>query len=159
MRIIKKLAGLILLCTISLTFIGCVYGESFSDANEELTVFTGRNFSNYMYSEKVVVHISDSTSKDFLSLATTDAKEDDSWVTFAEEVLSGRFKKVGWNDFKLFILMDDKYYVLDINAYEVPELDKNGNPKEIEYELIEYSNVDFKAEFPDYKSYDWWNAH
>ena len=74
----------------------------------------------------------------------------------AYSILDGKFEKVGWYDDNLFILMGDIYYSFDIDKYEVPKPDDEGNYQKPVYELKEYSKTEFVEAYPDYNSFDWY---
>ena len=71
-------------------------------------------------------------------------------------MLKGKFEKVGWNDDKLYILSDDKYYEFDINSYEIPK-NYNGSSLETAYSLKEYSKSQFEKNFKNFDSFDWYD--
>ena len=110
--------------------------------DEELVICEGRSGDSYAYSEKVKVIID--SSGDVLQLKF-DAED-----TYSYTILSGYFERFAWHDYKIFILMDEKYYVFDINDYQFPEDDE-----EPEYELKEYSESEFIDMYPQYKTFKW----
>ena len=69
------------------------------------------------------------------------------------EILAGQFEKAAWKDYKVFILMNDIYYVFDIKEFEPPK-DKN---EEIKYELEEYTESEMKELYPHYESFYWYD--
>ncbi len=152
---------LLSLCIIQICFSGCgvlldkfLTGLSESRVeSENLKIFSAKDYTSYEYSDKVVVILSDNDNNDSLSLATT---EDDDWWYKKKEVLSGRFDKVSWNDYILFINMEEKYYTFDINEYEIPSLDGESSATDIDYELKEYSETEFITAYPNYNSFDWY---
>ena len=140
----------------SLLFVSCdqLY-EPKTIPEKSLVILTGRDSILYTYQDKVNVTISYSANfNDRLKLRTS--SEGESWGSDSIVVLSGTFEKVGWYDDNLFILMDKKYYSLDIDEYEVPPLDEDGETQYPEYELKEYSESQFKILYPDYESFDWY---
>ena len=144
---IKILKRIILLFLIMSIFIlcGCIELSRIREVPEqELIIYTGIGCHTYEYSEKVSVCID--TSYDVLQVRT--GLEEDYWNT----ILEGEFEKVTWYDYKIFVLMDDIYYMIDINTYEVAE-DMYADP---EYELKEYSESEFKELYPDWESFDWY---
>ena len=66
---------------------------------------------------------------------------------------------------KLFVFSDDKYYILDMDSYAIPESPTvsyiNGEGHEvtedvdIQYDLQEYSSDTFEALYPDNQSFEW----
>lgn len=121
---------------------------------ESLVIYTGRNAISYIYQDKVKVTINYNDRDDSLRLRTRLGEE--YWDYDNIRVLSGTFERVGWYDDNLFILMDEKYYSFDIDGYEVPPLDEDGEPQNPDYELKEYSKSEFKKLYPDYESFDWY---
>ncbi len=156
----KFICIFILLITIVVCFSGCdllstsIKGIRESEVPEEdLKIFSAIDYTSYEYSKKVVVLLCNSDNCDSLNLATENG---DNWWSSTKEILSGTFEKVGWYDNNLFILMDKKYYSLDINGYEVPPLNEDGETQYPECELKEYSESQFKILYPDYESFDWY---
>lgn len=121
---------------------------------ESLVINTGRNVISYKYQDKVEVIIRYSDRDDSLCLRTCLGEE--YWGYDKIGILYGTFEKVSWYDDNLFILMDKKYYSFDIDGYEVPPLDEDGNPQKPDYELKEYSESEFKTLYPYYESFDWY---
>ena len=73
---------------------------------------------------------------------------------FDEEytVLKGEFERHSWNDYELYVLMDNVYYVFDIENYNAKSV------QECSYNIIElkeYSKEEFVKLYPDYESFDW----
>ena len=139
----------------SLLFVSCgqLY-EPKTIPEKSLVIYTGRNAISYEYQDKVDVTIRYSDRDDSLSVRTN--ADEEYWYYDSIKILSGTFEKVGWYDDNLFILMDKKYYSLDIDEYEVPPLDEDGETQYPEYELKEYSESQFKILYPDYESFDWY---
>lgn len=143
----------IVLCWFIVLISGCAYGYDYTDSKEELTVFTGRNFSMYQFSGKAVVNIRYGVKEsDYLGVATTDYKTDEDWATSAQSILTGTFEKIGWNNFNLFILMDNQYYVFDIKSYQITD-------KTDDIVLKQYSGTELETAYPKYRTYDWCEAH
>ncbi len=137
------------------------YGNNGKEySSEELKYRVTVDAELYTYSEKATVIISRSSGayNDRLKLKTIfyDGEETE------YEALSGKFKEVAWNDYMLYIHMGDVYYSFDIKNYNVPdEVNKNTKTDEKgvvipEYNLKKYLESDFKKQFPDYKSYEWY---
>ncbi len=114
---------------------------------EQMEYIWGIDGDTYIYSDKVEVY-----------LGAPGENEDSLYIKcypddyLSGEILQGSFKKAAWNDYKIFILMEDTYYMFDINAYEVPA-DDNTEPV---YELKEYSEEEMKKLYPDYESFNWY---
>lgn len=154
--IMKKLILLLLIPVI--LFTGCIYQPEYYP-EEDLVVYTVRNAMLYEYQEKVAVKFkfSGGSGGDSL-LLRTDANAD-SWMSldfYYETILYGHFEKVGWYDDVLFILMEETYYAIDIDEYEVPPLDEDGNTSTPTYDLKEYSISEFTELYPNYESFDWY---
>lgn len=149
----------LLLIMLSVVFLfGCTpYSPSYYP-EEDLIVYPMRNAIYYEYQKKVAIQIRYSSNKtDSLSLRIDG--DDDSWLSTNfnyKSILTGAFEKVGWYDDNLFILVDDIYYSFDIDKYEVPKFDDEGNYQELVYELKEYSKTEFVEAYPDYNSFDWY---
>lgn len=149
----------LLLIMLSVVFLfGCTpYSPSYYP-EEDLIVYPMRNAIYYEYQKKVAIQIRYSSNKtDSLSLRIDG--DDDSWLSTNfnyKSILTGAFEKVGWYDDNLFILMDEVYYSFDIDKYEVPKLDDEGNSQKPVYELKEYSKTEFVEAYPDYNSFDWY---
>lgn len=120
---------------------------------EDLTVYYMRNAIYYEYQKKVAVQIRYSSERND-SLVLRVSETSDGWMSGegSYSILDGKFEKVGWYDDNLFILMEDTYYMFDINAYEVPA-DDNTEPV---YELKEYSEEEMEKLYPDYESFNWY---
>lgn len=149
----------LLLIMLSVIFlVGCTpYSPSYYP-EEDLIVYPMRNAIYYEYQKKVAIQIRYSSEKND-SLTLRIAGDDDSWLSTNfnyKSILTGAFEKVGWYDDNLFILMDDIYYSFDIDKYEVPMLDDEGNSQEPVYELKEYSKTEFIKVYPDYNLFDWY---
>lgn len=121
------------------------------NTEEELEIIWGIDGNTYNYSDKISVFIdsgSDSTDCLYLKFYPSEG----CW----REILSGEFEKAAWNDYKFFLLMDDTYYLFDINSYEVPT-DPAKKYDEPEYELKEYSEDEMKKLYPNYESFNWYD--
>lgn len=87
-----------------------------------------------------------------LNLSSDDDKKDSLSVIFDEEptrdILSGYFTDVGHNQDRLFIVMDDMYYVYDIQKC----IDSDT---ESDYLLNKSDFESFVKLYPEYETYDW----
>ena len=148
----------LLLIMLSIIFLaGCTPYSPNSYPEEDLMVYYMRNAIYYEYQEKVAIKIRYSSEKnDSLSLRISETS--DGWMSGfgSYSILDGKFEKVGWYDDNLFILMDEVYYSFDIDKYEVPHLDEEGNYQEPVYELAEYSETEFVTAYPNYNLFDWY---
>lgn len=148
---------LVILLLFSFIVTGCNFYGKNEYPDQSLIVYSVRNVTHYEYQKKVAISIRYSSSADSLDLRIDG--DDDSWLStnFSyESILTGKFEKVGWYDDNLFILMDEVYYSFDIDKYEVPHLDEEGNYQEPVYELAEYSETEFVTAYPNYNSFDWY---
>ncbi len=148
---LKRIFALFITVTVIFSLCGCnAILDSmtrYEKPEEELEYRWSRDGHRYIYSEKVKVFLGapgENEDSLFIKCYTDDY--------FSSEILQGSFTKVAWNDYKLFILMDDTYYMFDINAYELPE-DENTEPV---YELKEYSEEEMEKLYPDYESFNWY---
>lgn len=151
----KRLTLLLLLFCFTVS--GCSFYGKDEYSEQDLIVHGVRNATYYEYQHKVAVSIRYSSSKDSLDLRT--GGDDESWLGTSftyKSVLTGDFEKVGWYNDNLFILIDEVYYSLDIDEYEIPQLDENGNREPPDYELKEYNESEFTSSYPNYKSFDWY---
>lgn len=118
---------------------------------EELEIIWAIDGNTYKYSDKISIFL-DKGSNSNDSIYLKYFPDEGSW----REILSGEFEKVAWNDYKVFCLMEDTYYVFDINSYEVPT-DPAKKYDESEYELKEYSGEEMKKLYPSYESFSWYD--
>ena len=144
------------ICTTLLIMIlltGCIYGNDYVDDKQELVVFSGRNFSDYKYSEKVVLHIHyGAKNKDYIGVATTNYAVDDDWVDSSNHVLSGTIDRFAWDNYTLFVCESNKYYVFDIKSYQyTSNVDSSI--------LKKYNQKEFDDSFPENSKFEWCNAH
>lgn len=148
---------LVILLLFSLFVTGCNFYGKNEYPDQSLIVYSVRNVTHYEYQKKVAISIRYSSSADSLDLRIDG--DDDSWLSTNfnyKSILTGKFEKVGWYDDNLFILMDEVYYSFDVDKYEVPHLDEEGNYQEPVYELAEYSKTEFVTAYPNYNSFDWY---
>ena len=91
---------------------------------------------------------------DYLSIKETNEKD-----AAYFEILKGKFTSIAWNNYVLFVLMDNTYYSFDIKAYTPPEpitdpeYNQNTTP---EYALNKYTPSEFLNLYPNYFSYNWY---
>lgn len=123
-------------------------------AEEDLKVHSGIDAYMTEYQEKVCVRMTTNYG-DSLSIRT--AEYTDNWFVnnfnneSTETILSGDFYRAAWYDDKIFIYMDDLFYMFDINKYEVPKADEKP-----EYEIVEYTVNEMDKLYPDFKEFDWY---
>lgn len=106
----------------------------------------------YVYKNNVRVRLTTMENSDSLCL-NNDPNSTDAINDVWPSVLTGYFDIVRWNNDKLYIHYDNKYYEFDINSYNMPPVDEYGEPQKPTYELIEYSEDDFVKKYPDYNDY------
>lgn len=124
-----------------------------SDINKSLDFYRINNAQYYVYQQKVAVTMDG--DNDSLDLRTGKYREN--WLNnSSENVLKGNFQKVAWNNDKLYILSDDRYYEFDINSYEVPK-NYDGNSSKLTYTLTEYSKSQFEKNYKSSDSFDWYD--
>ena len=144
----------ILICLFCLVMIfnfnGCSLFESYSPEKE---LFTRSTIDSdlYVYSGNVkLIDSNDYTD----SLELRNEESDDNKKSFYESytILEGHFQFFAWNDYKLFILKNNLYYVFDIKSYSYPPVDDDGNEN---FELLMYTEEEFITAYPYYTSFDW----
>lgn len=143
----------ILACMFSfvLFFSGCnLFGTKYN-SDEELYYTIGRDSAVYQYSDKVKLYDSYDNLDKLLLRENTDSYDGD---FFDDEyiALSGDIEQATWVDYELIFLMDNMFYVFDIEEYTIPPCDENGNET---FELIQYSAEEFKTHYPDYLTFEW----
>lgn len=124
--------------------------------DEDLLFFMGRDSLEYEYSNRAQIIISHESNDTLVLKDESDSRNsndsDKSFFTDGETVLSGSFVKHAWNDYKLFILMEDLYYVYDLKKAPDAIYDEDGN---FSYELKEYSENDFSKLYPEQDIFEW----
>lgn len=144
----------ILICLFCLTIIfnlnGCgLFDEYYPD--EELFVRSGFDTHTYQYSGDVILHDSFDYT-DSLELRNEDGEFEKEFFISSYTILDGHFQFFAWDDYKLFILKNNLYYVFDIKSYSYPPVDDDGNEA---FELLKYTEEEFRASYPQYTSFDW----
>ncbi len=140
-KIFSKLTLACLIIALVLSMTGCleaVFGPKHYE-DENLTVYTGQGTIRYEYSEIVAI--------------TLNNNGDDSLEINNYTELESHFDKVAYNEGKLYIITDEKYYMFDIDDYiEHYNVDPDYN----DYELHEYSTEEFKELYPVYEDFVWY---
>jgi len=131
-------------------FNGCSLFEEYYP-EEELFVRSGFDFSAYQYSGDVILYDS-SDSTDFLELRNEEGEFEKEFFIDSYTILDGHFQFFAWDDYKLFILKNNLYYVFDIKSYSYPPVDDDGNEN---FELLKYTEEEFRTAYPYYTSFDW----
>lgn len=141
--------GLIIFLTLAMTLLltGCnsVLFPTKKVPSQNLVITTGRDCIAYEYKEKVIVYYEYEVSK--LVVKNTSYNE---WEYEEEhEILKGKFDLLGWYDDILCIKMDEKYYIFDIDAYDVSDLYN-------EIVLEEYDLESLEEKYPNFKELFYW---
>lgn len=151
---------------VCLFFSGCSFSPFEAKyPEEELVVTGGFDTGEYVYSDKVHVHLSydEEEYDDFLAVKITDEED---WLYHSYKVLSDDFLEVAWNDFFLYIKTKNFYYTFDIREYEIPNQatapkNKEGEIKYKkivpEYNLQKYTYKEFAKRFPEYEDFEWYS--
>lgn len=126
--------------------------------DEDLKMSYSRHAGDYLYSNKVLLHLS-SRYPDALKLMVDNFP--------SETVLEGEFIRAAHQDKLIFIETKDAYYVFDIDSYTPPEESTvmytaaNGatvvEKCDLNYNLQKYSSGDFKIKYPSCETFDWFN--
>ena len=147
---------LICLFCLIIVFTGCNIFEPVYYPKEEILVDSlSRDSEIYQYSGIAKLYnCYDLDSYDTFELShdIRQNKKEFYDYNYSYEILSGYFSKFCWNDFKVFILMDDTYYVYDIKSYTFPPIDDDGYDT---FELLEYTEEEFNKAYPKNSSFDW----
>lgn len=146
----KKYLLCILIIFSLLCFNGCSFFERY-DPEEELSVHCGFDFTIYQYSGNVILHDTLGSS-DSLELRNEDGEFKKELFKKSYTILDGHFQFFTWNDYKLFILKNNLYYVFDIKSYSYPPVDDDGNEN---FELLMYTEEEFRTAYPHYTSFNW----
>lgn len=131
-------------------FNGCSLFEEYYP-EEELYVYSGFDTHIYQYSGNVKLYDSHDYS-DSLELRTEDGEFEKELFVKSYTILEGHFQFFAWNDYKLFILKNNIYYVFDVKSYSYPPVDDDGNEN---FELLMYTEEEFRALYPHYSSFEW----
>lgn len=127
---------------------------------DNLKITYAMDCTDYFYSNKVHVNFSHkSDGGDNINLYLDNSGEK------SERILEGNFTKAAYNDGEFFVLLDDSYYVLDIDNYTMPEsptisyiniagheMHEDAEP---EYSLVKYSYDEFNDEYPNNGDFEW----
>lgn len=144
-----KITAVLFMIAIPLFISGCdiigdiIYNLStFEVPEENLTITAGRGCQSYKYSEKAKID-SDTYISSFDILVN---EEDYLWDT----LLMGKLEKFAHYEDYLVMIFDGKYYSFDLENYSVPK-----SEDDLQYDLEEYSEDEFKEKFPQYESFEW----
>lgn len=143
-----------LLCIFIIISLLCFNGCSLFDSyypEEELFVRSGFDTHIYQYSGDVKIYDGVDHS-DSLVLRNEDGEFEKEPFIDSYTILDGHFQYFAWDDYKLFILKNNLYYVFDIKSYSYPPVDDDGNKN---YELLMYTEEEFRALYPYYTSFEW----
>ena len=144
----------VLICLFCLVMIfnfnGCsLFEEYYPD--EELYVYSGIDTHFYQYSGKIRITDSHDYS-DCLELNNINGGSEKELFRDTYTILDGHFQYFAWDDYKLFILKNNLYYVFDIKSYSYPPVDDDGNEN---FELLMYTEEEFRTAYPHYTSFNW----
>lgn len=144
-----KITAVLFMIAIQLFISGCdiivdiIYNLStFEVPEENLTITAGRGCQSYKYSEKAKID-SDTYISSFDILVN---EEDYLWDT----LLMGKLEKFAHYEDYLVMIFNGKYYSFDLENYSVPK-----SEDDLQYDLEEYSEDEFKEKFPQYESFEW----
>ena len=142
-------------CSAALIRVGDLIFEPQYNENTACLSSTGKDGTIDEYSNKVQLHICYGTdySDELILCNSTEPNGDDEFFYDEYTILTGDFSKHCWKDNKLFIIMEEIYYEFDINSYEPPAIDDEGN---INYVLKEYTKEEFVNAYPDSESIFGW---
>ncbi len=126
---------------------------------EDLYIHSSIDSYTYEYQNKVCVKVVDGHSGSLI-IRTGEYTENwfykydeyDNEENTAEIILSGTFDKTACHDKTIFIYMDDLFYTLDLNEYQVPKT--NEKP---EYEIKDYTIFEMDKLYPEFRDFDWDN--
>lgn len=161
----KKYLIIIVVVLAVLFFTGCcnpinpILKLLFEEQQGKLRVLYGRNVTDYIYDEKVHLCFGHGRREDSLGLYLDHAcgKE--------KIILEADFQKAAFEKERLFVFSENKYYILNMDSYVVPEYPtvsytNNAGHEvtedvEIQYDLQEYNGATFEALYPDSQSFEW----
>ena len=141
-------------CTSVFEYVAGVLLDPKYDETDDSLYQYGRDCSTIQFSNKIQIHIQG--VREYEEVILCNSKEPNSNDEFFDEgytILTGDITKYAWNDYKLYIYLDGIFYEFDLNAYEPPALDENGN---LRYQPNEYTKEEFENTFLGNKYYwDW----
>ena len=131
----------------------------FEEQQGNLRVLYGRNATDYIYDKKVHLCFGHGRREDSLGLYLDHACGSE------RTILKGDFQKAAFEKERLFVFSENKYYILNMDSYVVPEYPtvsytNNAGHEvtedvEIQYDLQEYNGATFEALYPDSQSFEW----
>ena len=132
-----------------------MFGAKYDEADDSLYVY-GRDCDTLEFSNKIQIHIGFDEYDEVILCDSTELTADDEFFYGGYKILEGDITKYAWNDYKLYIYLDGIFYEFDLNAYEPPALDENGN---LRYQPNEYTKEEFENAFPDNRhDWDWYSG-
>ncbi len=159
-RVIHIISIVLLLSIFAVNFSGCsLLFAPVKHPEKGLIIESAPDYEYYIFYDKVTIirYLNKRDPDKLLIRYTIDTKIYDiedadfgDWIGRygqTREILSGKFEKVDWYDDKLFILLDDIYYMLNINGFEI-----GMEPNEIE--LVKYTEKDLKNFYPQYEDFE-----
>lgn len=143
-----KITAVLFMIAIPLFISGCdiiddiIYNAT-EVPEENLIITDDRDGNTYTYSGKAKIHIDHSYISGFNILVN---EEDYLWDT----LLMGKLEKFAHYEDYLVMIFNGKYYSFDLENYSVPK-----SEDDLQYDLEEYSEDEFKEKFPQYESFEW----
>lgn len=145
-----KITAVLFMIVISLFISGCdiigdiIYNSSTTEVPEESLIITDNiDCITYKYSGKAKILSDHSYISGFNILVN---EEDYLWDT----LLMGKLEKFAHYEDYLVMIFNGKYYSFDLENYSVPK-----SEDDLQYDLEEYSEDEFKEKFPQYESFEW----
>ena len=132
-----------------------MFGAKYDKTDDSLNLY-GRDFGRFEYSNKIQIHIGFDEYDEVILCDSTELTADDEFFYSGYIILEGDITKYAWNDYKLYIYLDGIFYEFDLNAYEPPALDENGN---LRYQPKEYTKEQFENTFYGNRhDWDWYSG-
>ena len=131
----------------------------FEEQQGKLRVSYTKHCTDYIYDKKVHLVYAHGRREDYLCLHLEPAGGKE------KIILKGDFQKVAFEEERLFVFSDNKYYILDMDSYVMPEFPTVTYTNEagveitedvdIQYDLQECSSGMFEFLYPDNQSFEW----
>ncbi len=151
----KNLIVFLLAIILLMSFCSCSIFDFNKNASQDMEYDFHRDYITYTYKNKAQVSHSRVVGRYYDTLALLigdDFNNSDDCFS----ALFGEFESIGWNEGELFVNFDGKYYVLNVDEYQVPDyyIDKEDGEKP-EYSLIEYTPTEFIEKYPNFETFEW----
>lgn len=132
-----------------------MFGAKYDKTDDTLNLY-GRDFGRFEYSNKIQIHIGFDEYDEVILCNSKEPNSNDEFFDEGYTILTGDITKYAWNDYKLYIYLDGIFYEFDLNAYEPPALDENGN---LRYQPKEYTKEQFENTFYGNRhDWDWYSG-